>query len=593
MHLRSRAITRRRRIAIGSVAVFSLLAVSCGGAKEGAKSGSGEDTLAAKGLTAAEGESGLADAGDPVRGGKLIYGLEADTNGGFCLSEGQLAISGMMVVRAVYDTLTTPNAEGEYVPYLAQSVEHNDDYTEWTIVPRKGVKFHDGSDLTAEVIKNNLDAYRGVYPGRSSLLLAFVLKNITEIAVEGDATVVKMSKPWVAFPAFLYGSSRIGIMAQSQLDNKDGCANNPVGTGPFTFSSWAPNQPFKAERNPDYWQIAPDGEPYPYAESIEFRPIPDGQVRIQALDSEGLSLMHTSNADEIGGRWYDRLKSNKVNMTVSEEAGEVSFIQLNHTKPPFDDLGMRQALAMAGDRDEINRLINGGYSTIADQPYSPDSMAYVEDPGFPKYDLEGAKKLVAAYVAKGGKAEFTITHTTDPTVRRLAQLVQQRGQAAGVKITLIQQDQATLISTAIGKDYQAMLFRNYPGGDPDQNYVWWYSTTEGADGSKSPNLVNFAGINDPEIDKALDDGRAETDPAKRKEIYQGLSKRMATEVHGIWSWYTTWGIVTQPEVHGIYGPPLPGEDASQPGDAATDDPARQPSKGLATGHSLLGLWIAK
>ena len=82
-------------------------------------------------------------------------------SGGFCLPEAQLAISGEMVVRAIYDTLTIPNSEGEYVPYLAESVTPNDDFTEWTIKLRDGVKFHDGIDADAEVVKNNLDAYRG------------------------------------------------------------------------------------------------------------------------------------------------------------------------------------------------------------------------------------------------------------------------------------------------------------------------------------------------------------------------------------------------------------------------------------------------
>ena len=69
------------------------------------------------------------------------------------------------------------------------------------------------------------------------------------------------------------------------------------------------------------------------------------------------------------------------------------------------------------------------------------------------------------------------------------------------------------------------------------------------------------------------------------------SNRSGSEVHGIWSWYTPWAVAVSGDVHGILGPPLPGEDASEPGEASTDDPARQPNRGLATGHSLLGLWI--
>ncbi|MCU1499849.1 MAG: ABC-type dipeptide transport system, periplasmic component, partial [Acidimicrobiales bacterium] len=243
---------------------ISLLAAGCGGAKEGSE-GAQEKRMADTGLDAESGESGLDAAAEPKRGGKLVYALEADTNGGFCLTEAQLAISGMMVVRAVYDTLTVPNEKGEYVPYLAKALTHNDDHTEWNIELREGIKFHDGSDLTAEVVKNNLDAYRGAYPNRSSLLFSFVLKNVESVEVVDPLNVkVTTSKPWVAYPAYLFGSSRLGIMAQAQLDSKD-CATKPIGTGPFAFKSWTPNVNLVAERNPDYWQIAPDGEPYPYA----------------------------------------------------------------------------------------------------------------------------------------------------------------------------------------------------------------------------------------------------------------------------------------------------------------------------------------
>ncbi|MGI8755185.1 MAG: ABC transporter substrate-binding protein, partial [Acidimicrobiales bacterium] len=162
------------------VTAVAVLAASCGGTSQGStKNAKTGDSLAKeKHLRVEDGESGLKKAGKPQRGGKLIYGLEAETNDGFCLSSAQLAISGMMVVRAVYDTLTVPNAKGDFVPYLAKSVEPNKDYTEWTITLRPNIKFHDGTPLTAKVVKNNIDAYRGTYPGRSSLLFAFVLKNI-------------------------------------------------------------------------------------------------------------------------------------------------------------------------------------------------------------------------------------------------------------------------------------------------------------------------------------------------------------------------------------------------------------------------------
>ncbi|CAN5675563.1 ABC transporter substrate-binding protein [soil metagenome] len=590
MRLRARPISRGTKAALAGLLAVSLLAAGCGGASEGSKKGG--EKLADKKLDSAAGESGLDKAGSPKRGGKLIYGLEADTNGGFCLPEGQLAISGMMIVRAVYDTLTVPNEAGEYVPYLAKAITHNDAYTEWNIELREGIKFHDGSDLNAEVVKNNLDAYRGTYEGRSSLLFSFVLKNVKAVDAVDDMNVkVTTTKPWVAFPSYLYSSSRLGIMAQAQLDATDDCATKPIGTGPFVFQSWTPNQKLVAKANPDYWQIAPDGKPYPYASSIEFRPITDGQVRNQAIEAGDINIMHTSNGDDIGNKLLKLRDAGKLNMFVSEDSGEVAFIQLNHTIAPFDDLRVRQALAMGADRNDINNIINDGLPTIADGPFAPDSVAYVKDPGFPKFDEAKAKALIADYVKDGGKADFTLESTTDPTTQKLAEIIQQRAKKSGLTVKVVLRDQAALINDAIGKKYQAMLFRNYPGGDPDSLYVWWYSGDKDASGKvTAPNLVNFAGFQDPEVDKLLDEGRSEPDPAKRKTIYQDLNKRMATQVHGLWSWYTPWAVVEAADVHGILGPPLPGADASKPSSA--DDKDFAPNRGLATGHSLLGLWIS-
>ena len=86
-----------------------------------------------------------ADSGKPTPGGKVVYGVESDTGGGFCLPSGQLAISGVMVADSIYDPLTWPNDKGEYVPYLAESVTPNADFTEWTIKLRPGITFTDGS----------------------------------------------------------------------------------------------------------------------------------------------------------------------------------------------------------------------------------------------------------------------------------------------------------------------------------------------------------------------------------------------------------------------------------------------------------------
>ncbi len=130
---------------IALVALIALVVAACGSSSGSSGSGGGGGTDNAK----------------PVYGGKLTYALEGNTVA-FCPPTGQWAIAGIEVAEAVYDTLTRPTRDPNvYAPYLAKSVDHNADYTEWTIVVRSGIKFQDGTPLDANAVKLNIDAWRG------------------------------------------------------------------------------------------------------------------------------------------------------------------------------------------------------------------------------------------------------------------------------------------------------------------------------------------------------------------------------------------------------------------------------------------------
>src|SRR5687768_1312945 len=121
----------RARRALLLLLTLTLVASACGGKKAGTTDEADRDAV--QGV-----ESGEEDAGEPVRGGTVVYGLEAETEGGWCLSDSQLAISGIQVAKTIYETLTIPNVDGEYVPYLAESFDHNETYDEWTFKLREG-----------------------------------------------------------------------------------------------------------------------------------------------------------------------------------------------------------------------------------------------------------------------------------------------------------------------------------------------------------------------------------------------------------------------------------------------------------------------
>jgi peptide/nickel transport system substrate-binding protein len=106
-------------------------------------------------------------------------------------------------------------------------------------------------------------------------------------------------------------------------------------------------------------------------------------------------------------------------------------------------------------------------------------------------------------------------------------------------------------------------------------YVWFHSG--------SP--VNFNHINDPQVDKDLDQGRAEPDESKRTPLYEDFNKRLSTQAYNLWTWYENWYIASKSNVKGILGPNLP-DESGEPGN-------EKPVDVLAGYHQLLGLWVQK
>jgi peptide/nickel transport system substrate-binding protein len=552
------------------VAALAALVTSSCSLLPGGGSDTPDDASAGAPITAIE--SGLDEAGEPQRGGQLVYGLEAEVSEkGYCLPEAELAISGMQVARALYDTLTVPDADGDYVPYLAKAIEHDDSYQTWTITLRSGITFHDGSALDAQVVKNNLDAYRGAYPTRSPLLFSFVLQNVADVEVVNELTVEVTAKtPWVAFPAVLYASGRLGIMAQSQLDAPiDRCSTRPVGTGPFSFVSWKRDESLKVRRNVAYWQEAPDGRPYPYLNAIEFRPIPNSDTRIAALQQGDLNMLHTSTSADMADTLPRLRDDGVINLLISDERTEVAYLMINSSVGGLDDRATRLAIARAIDRERLNELANAGFAEIADGPFATSVLGHLEEPGFPAHDLDAAKEAVAELEAAGKPTSFRLLTSAGPVAVRSAQIQKEMLEAAGFDIELQIETEADLIQTVIGGDYDLASFRNQPGEDPDMNYIWWYG--EG-------NPVNFGRFDDAVINERLDEGRVTADEDVRRDAYEAINERFAEQVWNVWLWHAPWAVAETANVHGILGPELPGGAGS-------------PSARLVTGHSLLGIWI--
>lgn len=492
----------------------------------------------------------------PVEGGSITYGIESETTGGWCLPEAQLAAGGTEVAQAIYETLTVPNASGQFVPYLAKSIAHNKDSTQWTITLRDGITFHDGEPLHAAAVVQNLDAYR-----RGPLWSA-AFDDIADVRAVDNLTVLVTTKvPWIAFPAALWGTGRLGIAAPAQLNDAN-CASNLIGTGPFTLRSWVPNDSLVVTKNPHYWQRDESGRPLPYLDQITFRPQEDTSQRVNGLKGGDLDLVQVVDGQQIAGL-RDDAKSGLINLLVTGRAAEVEHVMLNTARPPFDRRSCRLAVAHAIDVDSLSQETGAG-TRKATQPFAPDSPGYQRDPGYPRYDAENAKQFLSECTSELGTSElrFGLDSTPDPPVQALANAIKDQLSKVGIRVELASPTvQSEYIDVAVRGEFQAMLWRNFPSTDPDTLYPWWHSTAiDPNTGATVRNPVNFSSIGDPVIDQSLEQGRSEADPAKRRHVYEEIGRQFAKEAYNIWAWYVDWAFAAQSRLEGLRGPRLPSGD---------------------------------
>ncbi|MDZ7676506.1 MAG: ABC transporter substrate-binding protein [Acidimicrobiales bacterium] len=545
---------------------LAMIAAACGGDDDDTASDEGDDEAPT------DSEPDESEVGEPQPGGKIVYGLEADTDSPWTPANSVCAISCHMVMRSVYDPLTLLAEDGEVEPNLLESFEANDDFTEWTLTPREGIAFHDGTPFDAAAVKANLDAHK------TSFLTARALLNVetVELSEDGSSVVVSMAEPWARFPAFLSG--QIGYQASPTWLQAvaDGSAQptEPVGTGPFVFQSYETGGSFVATKNPDYWRA---DEGLPYLDEIEYRVLADVQSRKNALLAGDIDIMHTSNGESI----IDLREEDAYELTENSTFGETSYTLMNVSNPdsPINDVRVRRALAHAVDNEVMVERRAGGIPETANGPFSPEQVGHLEDSGYPEYDPEMAEQLLEEYKADKGvdTVALSYTTTTDPANLETGELLQQFWEQVGFDVELAQIEQGQFITTALGGSFEMFGWRNHGGVDPDAQRVWWHSETAPEDGL----ALNFGRIRDDVIDEKLDELRRTTDESVIQESAEAINERFAEQVYNLWHWWTVWGIAKDPSINGLGNFVLPSGSNAIYGN------------GIGGSHQVAQLWIGE
>lgn len=410
----------------------------------------------------------------------------------------------------IYDTLVKPTDNADaYEPALATDWEISPDAKTFVFNIRQGVKFHDGSPMTAVDVKFSIDRARSP-DGNWNWLYT----SIESVEVTGEYQVtIKTSEPYVPMLANLALFSA-AIVPEKYVKEKgpEHLANNPIGTGPFIFDSWERNSKVILKKNPDYWV-----EGKPYLDGVEMYNVIEDATRMLKLRAGELDLVEGVPYSEIASVKAD----SSLNMHVDQLAG-LRLLRINTTKEPLNDVKIRQAINYAVDRDAIIQAALHGYGTKL-ASYLPRIMYYDNNLEPYNYDLEKAKQLMAeSSRPEGFKTTISISAGDTYDVQTAA-LMKESLMKIGIDAEILQLDGGVKGDRAANMEHDLdAIYVTSDVIDPDELTLYEVIPEGGTDSLRS-------GFNNERVKELSNQARGEMDETKRAALYAEIQKIVKDE----------------------------------------------------------------
>jgi peptide/nickel transport system substrate-binding protein len=444
--------------------------------------------------------------------------------------------SGFRLMDLVFDGLAVLDSTLVPQPALATSWD-NPDPTTWVFHLRQGVKFHDGTDLTADDV---VYTFETILDENFAAPFRALYAPITSVTATDPQTVqFKLKEPYAPFLSYM--DMAIVPKHVAEDASKD-FANNPVGTGAFKFVSWERNSKIELTANADYWNGAPK------LSGVQLFIIPDNTVRATALETGDLDLIHSplspqdvAHLKEVDG------------VTVSEQTAlGYTYLNFNTKDPVLSDVNVRRALAHLVDKNTISQdiyesmdipgkspLVPGTwwYADVADQAYDPAAAAkLLTDAGW-------AKNADGVYEKDGQKLTIVLkTHSEDPNRIQILEFLQNVFKENGVDASVETTEWPTYIAAVQQHDYQIALIGWLRLIDPDYAMYAQFRCDGG---------LNWGGYCDPKLDDLLAQGRANADQAQRAELYQQVATTVVDQVYYDVLLYQGYIVATRDNVTGF------------------------------------------
>lgn len=429
--------------------------------------------------------------GEPTVGGTLVVGAPEDLDA--VDPHAVRGETGSTWGALVYETLVGVDKASNPAPGLAESWEVSDDGLTYTF-QLGDATFSDGAAVTSKDVAWNYERIADPETGASQQ--AFFAQ-IEKMQTPDDKTlVIQLAAPNAAFLSVLGIQGRAGIQSPTNWDGSEMVAN--IGSGPYTWESYTPNDRLILARNADYW-----GEPA-FIEEIELRILPDDNARLQALSSGELDLafgLDSAQAEAASAGGAFELQTDKQNRG--------NFFAINTTKAPFDNVDVRRAMQLAVSREDIAAAGWGGFAEPTNQPFDTDSPWYA-DSEFPvSADLEEAKRLIEEAGAEGTPVDVMVWDALGS--EQEAQIVASAWSEIGLEPKLTKVDITNIVTDSTAGDFDVIYLWIGLITDPSRPYAY-LDQDNGNNGLAG--LLKDDGLSD-----MVKQAAAETDEAARKDLY--------------------------------------------------------------------------
>ncbi|AYJ48313.1 ABC transporter substrate-binding protein [Rhodococcus sp. P1Y] len=456
-----------------------------------------------------------ADAGDPVRGGEIVYSYNTDAQS---VDPATCAVGiGLAPCQAIYGALLYLDvANNEFEPGMAESVTSADGKV-WTLKLRPGMTFTDGTPFDAAAVEYNWNRIldpANLSPGAAtaSRLKWAVIDPLT-VEITSAEVNYRLELAFTEELAFIASPTALQQMGRD-------FGNSPVGAGPFTFTSWARGTEMVLDRNPNYWD-----QPRPYVDRVVMKTIGADDQRFNALQAGEVDVMTVTL-----GKYADRARDAGMSVTQADllGGGGVRLAQ----RGALADPDVRRAVSTLIDNDQMIAAVFPGEKTAATFAAEGTEL-YDPEATWPKRDVAQAQKTIDDYRARNGGEPIRLRYVTvagSPLLAQVSEMLQaQIEEVDGIEFEIAALDGAAFASALNAGDWD-LIVSGLGGANGERLYRVFHTN----------GTANNSGYSNPVVDAALDTTHSSNDPDEVNAAYKtAIRELMNTGAYKFWQPATT------------------------------------------------------